>query len=293
MYVDHDEAIASADWIALVEIENWIHDDDRNASANARVIDYIKGKGKTYITIANPRSNWARFDEDFPAESNFYDHKASAFWMGKGRNANYTDCLIHPGLYLGKKYLVFGDHQMALGYEQIGHAQNDAWLSYVKKKVSEETATKPFPTTADRYLERAKAVVRVTGKIENGVTSWDQIIYKGPERDYLRYVYISPHVAIEGALRENCNIPSYVRKENAFDFVFVFESLPTSNIQTTQYDHCAGEQGDIKAKITATGQFSRFGHMLFSVVQGEIVTPFGDNTILTDELTFKKLEKLR
>jgi len=232
MYLPHDEAIEDAEWIVVAEaVRRTTEEVEYTAgrttivkSYEMRVIEYLKGTGPQLINTPNRDERAARGHSKEVGERNFYGHEVSSFWMTGGHNSNWEDCEIHPGfLFAGHQYLLFGPKDYQNGFENIT-LDGDVWLQYVRD-----------------YFEKAKAIVRVQAEWDETSSRWSMDILKGPEKNYMHMINISPSAAFDGELNPACEHPfSRTPQAETIDRLYVFERLPDKKISMTQGVDCIG-----------------------------------------------------
>ncbi len=314
MYLGHDDAINDAEWIALVQPERLLNT-PAGTRYRFRVLEYLKGEGPDELTLPDvndPRARgraWSSRrvywdDEPTPVEANFFGHRASSFWLRGGRYFNRTDCRIHPSfLFQGRKYLIFGPHQYALGYENVTDA-DDLWLGYVREFLdTTKEARWPFPVTPAEYFKAAQAVVRISAWWEDGQVLWELQVLKGEERAYTHMLFVSPLAAFSSALDPNCpqsfdNFPS--PRVERLEFLAVFEFVPTQTIGKGQSISCTGGEKNGSGSISGRGLFSLFGAQSFAIEDGvvrfkgdgDVIDPFSLSPITADSLPLETIRML-
>jgi hypothetical protein len=278
MYIPHEEAIAAADWIARVRAHSIDRDGDRSVYT-LDVLEYLKGDGPDTIEIETSETGRARDDESYPAEANYYGHRASEFWRGYGRSFNLADCRVHPEfLFNNIEYLVFGDREYSVGYENIT-GQSDLWYQFVRDTVGGGGSTaRPFPVSAESYFRSAAAIVRITATWTGSAVAIDTQILKGPDLPYAHMIHVSPEAYYAGLLNPVCqpDTTSFRRpRRERIDTLLVFEFLPEDHIYHSESIQCEIEGRDGSGSIWAVGAFSRTGHRRFAIRDDHVQIPRG------------------
>ena len=270
MYLSHDATIAHAEWIVIAQPIRRTQSDDGPAY-EMRAIEYLKGDGPETFVIPNANQRAARHHSQQPAEGNYYAHTVSSFWEFGGSYSNWSDCEIHPGfLFRGHTYLIFGPLDYNLGFENITD-EGDEWLSYVRAKLSEKTAIKPFPVAAAEFFGKAEAVVRVEVRWEGARASWRTDLLKGEERDYLRIAHVSPSAYFDSLVDPACRSSADVQRDKRMrSFFYVFEQLPTEEINKSDWLQCLGADRDSDGFVESRGKYSINGHRIYEIVEGEV-----------------------
>lgn len=270
MYLSHDATIAHAEWIAIAQPIRRTQSGDGPAY-EMRAIEYLKGDGPETFLIPNAHHGAARHHSKQPAEGNYYAHTASSFWEFGGSYSNWPDCEIHPGfLFRDHTYLIFGPLDYNLGFENITD-EGDAWLAYVRAKLSANSAKKPFPVAATEFFGRAEAVVRVHVQWEGNRASWRTELLKGDERDYLRLAHVSPSAYFDTLVDPECTSSvGLPNRRQVRSFFYVFEHLPAKEINKSDWLRCLGADKDIDGYAEARGKYSTIGHRIYEIIEGEV-----------------------
>lgn len=100
-------------------------------------VDYLKGEGpqqfSVFVAIA---------DEDTPLNTSSHDDEF--FWSNTraGRTLLTDDCGVQTRFTPGETYLIFTGPPHVKAYEEIS-ADDDDWLSYVRRRLDEQAPAKP------------------------------------------------------------------------------------------------------------------------------------------------------
>lgn len=294
MYLPHDDAIDDAEWIVVAEaVRRTTEELEYTAGLRftvqgyeMRVIEYVKGTGPDLINISNRDERAAKDHSKEAGERNFYGHAVSSFWMIGGDNSNWPDCSIHPGfLFAGHRYLIFGPKDYQNGFENIT-LDGDVWLQYVRDYVDGKAPDKPFPVSTADYFEKAKAIVRVQAAWDGTSARWSMDILKGPEKNYMHMINVSPSAAFDVELNPACERPfSEAPQAETIDRLYVFERMPDKEISITQGVDCIGEKLDDWGRMSARGVFAPNSYQVLDVVDGYVQLPQGwvpDFALLND-----------
>lgn len=254
MYLSHVEAIEDADWIALA-----IGSKRADGGIEMRATEYLKGSGPERFLLSRASTEGARDDELVAAESNYYGHTSSSFWLHGGRSYNEPDCKIHPSILFGERqYLIFGPLDYNVGFENIA-GEEDEWLAYVRDHLRGQNPKNPFPTMLSDYLRDAWAIVRFRAEWREGNASWTEEVLKGDKSSYAHMLFISPVAYFDTAVKPDCIRYGEPRKIADFDRIFVIEKEPSTETLSFQHVECVGADLDSAASIRGRGIFSSNG----------------------------------
>lgn len=255
MYVSHNEAIEDAEWIALAKGSKRADD-----GIEMQAIEYLKGSGPKTFLLPLASTEGAGDDELTAAESNYYGHTSSSFWLNGGRSYNEPDCEIHPSILFGERqYLIFGPLDYNVGFENIA-GEDDQWLAYVKDYLGGQNPKTPFPTKFSYYLRNAWAIIRFRAEWRGGRAWWTEEILKGDRSSYAHMLFISPVAFFDTAVNPNCTRYGEPRRRIAdFDRIYVIEKEPPTEILFFQHVECVGADKNSAASIRGRGIFSNSG----------------------------------
>ncbi|MEQ9506408.1 MAG: hypothetical protein RLO80_09055 [Hyphomonas sp.] len=289
--MSHDDAINSAEWIAIAEPIATEAQPDGYGSYRMRALEYVKGSGSSEFIVPNADRMAAEGHSKEPSEGNYYAHTVSRFWTQGGSYSNWSDCSIHPGfLFSGNKYLVFGPLDYNVGFENIT-GEDDEWLKYVRASVSGKPERKPYPIPVEDYLKQAAAVLRVKVWWDGTSSQWTETVLKGAEANYLNMAYVAPQLNFDSRINPNCKeLFSYGERPTELDILMVFERIPERKLRVSDYIECVGGDLSSHGSASAHGLFSLTGFREFPIVDDQVVFPDGKNSYWGDwgRLTLRK-----
>ncbi|MBA3070165.1 MAG: hypothetical protein FP825_16985 [Hyphomonas sp.] len=301
VYQSHENAIDSAEWIAIAEPIATQAQPDGYSSYRMRALEYVKGSGPAAFIVPNADQMAAQGHSKEQSEGNYYAHTVSRFWTEGGSYSNWSDCRIHPEfLYSGHKYLVFGPLDYNVGFENIT-GEEDEWLKYVRARVSGQPGHKPYPIPFQTYLDQAAAVLRVKVWWDGTSSQWTETVRKGVEANYLNMAYVAPQVHFDSRISPNCKeLFSYGDRPTELDFLMVFERMPERKVRKSDYLECVGGDLGSYGSASAHGLFSLTGFREFPIVDDQVVFSKGESgywgnwgaPTLTEKVLVSELEDL-